>query len=926
MVIIHKQGSRSKTFTFVRPARRTSSRSGTTFSSIPTGGGGIDTPTSERKQVFIQGVKVSDTHRILVQTSSGTKWVQASQVGNQTVLSVPPADATAEQRQTIQDSIRPTAPIPEKQKTTQLRQKEFLVRQIDPKTGKPTQKEFTARRGLTQAQVDRLKFTQYQPKTALQLFTEKAQEQFNLSETKQRLLEIKRKKRKLVIEAGKIRADIPITAIFTKGFEEQLGKFKLEEIKTVSPLNIFSEKAQKELRLSETKDDLLEITKEGRKIIIERKGKIISQRKTFIEMVDKPFSKKELSIITGHIKADIPISAEFFKGFDEYIGTGIDRTKSLGSRFKQFKAIGTQEIPIITKLSKKLAKPVSQAVIKTSMFIDIKIFDKLIPITTKIFHSEILTKESDRLEKELKGLRKAPGLKGKIGRGLIRGELFRLGQEIGARKLLGEKPISSALTFVVGGLTTKLIVSKKLIFGKGIKLTSKILGSIFVGTTATEIAIKGISEGSLEAGKIFGKRTTQLALFGLGARTVARRIKPIETKILKATSKTGEFAEVLDIKGRKAIGLQRLRLKTEIKTRKLQTDIKEFSRVIKTKDPITIAKLLGQKNVRFEFKLTEKGLKQVLVKDFPKSIRKFDIKPQSFEISIDGRIGLRSFGTTQVKEVKGITRIIDPTKFKLTTKDDFTLLERIKNIKTDLPGLILRAELGGTATITRNIKKLSANIFGIKLLPRQTISIPTTAIKGKSVILAIEPIIRPTRLIAPPIGLLTKRKKEPALKDPLLNLKTITITDTIQKQKPILDIKSIPETLTATGFKQKPILDIARIQKQEPILDIARIQETKPILDIVSITKQKTLVIPDLFVPPPPPPPTPIIEIDFPRGRPKKKKKKETDPFEDQLAFTPGFTSRTLDFTFNIEKESFKKQLRGKVFTGFEFRRIPILN
>lgn len=617
-----------------------------------------------------------------------------------------------------------------------------------------------------------------------------------------------------------------------------------EEARQKKPLELFTPKAREQLGLTETTQGLLQIPIGDRKLVVEK----------------------------GVIRADIPTTAEFTKGFEKFLGTGefpsdFEKALRVGGLF----AFGGRIVS---------GKQLLGAPKKAIDFLQTKVS----PITTRIFRTEDLEQQQKRIRAEINKLEGKTNRSSVIQRRLLKGELVSISSEIGIRKQFGEQTIETGLFFGAGALVTKGIALTGLI-GKPItKIATGVLGTLFVGGTALEIK-KEIELEDIGAGaELFGERLGEITAFVSGGAFVTRfGIKPKKVKVLKAKEIEGQFAETLDIKGTSAKNLQRLGLKTETKVRVTRTDVKGFTKRIKIpKDQVKLAKLLEDQRVRFEFGFDPKTgqVKQFLVRDVGATVRRFDIRPEAFEISIDGRIGIRSFTTTQVKDVKGIRRIIEPTKFDLRAKGDLTILERIIDFKTDFPGLILRAELGGKARITGKVKpvKQIVDIFGIDLFAPQvvtdftgvttrlgfksTLALPfisnlagTQSIRlGFKPILAVTPIFEPpTPFVFPTFLFDFDREGKRAIKrDFFFDVDTVRdfrqdliglqeqVVRSRQKQKPILE--QITEQQQRITTLQKPIVDVFGEQEQLPVVDVIQVQEQKLILDVRTDLRQDLII------------------------------------------------------------------------------------
>ena len=86
---------------------------------------------------------------------------------------------------------------------------------------------------------------------------------------------------------------------------EQLKEPK--EVKPRKAIELFSPLARERLGITETPEGLLEIRKGERKVVLEPRR--VELPKTFIELVEEPFKKKE--VIRREVKAELPLTAEF---------------------------------------------------------------------------------------------------------------------------------------------------------------------------------------------------------------------------------------------------------------------------------------------------------------------------------------------------------------------------------------------------------------------------------------------------------------------------------------------------------------------------------------------------------------------------------------------------------------------------------------
>ena len=272
-----------------------------------------------------------------------------------------------------------------------------------------------------------------------------------------------------------------------------------------------------------------------------------------------------------------------------------------------------------------------------------------------------------------------------------------------------------------------------------------------------------------------------------------------------------------------------------------------------------------------------------------------------------------------VKDVKGVTRIIDPLDFKFSTDKGFTTLQKITTEPSGLPGFKLQAELGGKATVTENLRRITANIFGVGLLPSQTIVGPDPLSVGvlSGQVLATAPSITPIPILLPPLSITAvieglSRRRE---KDRIIDIVSDRVTGQaqridrarIQRQKPISDVKKLIDTIQGVS----PI--------QEPIIDVKIDQARTPISDVISRLGQEQIRD---FDRPFPKPEIPILEepikpggLLFPfkpklfLGDPIKRKRR---PISTGFAFTPDFIASVLN--------QFGPAPKQRRFTGQERR------
>ena len=643
-----------------------------------------------------------------------------------------------------------------------------------------------------------------------------------------------------------------------------------EDARQKTALEIFSPKAIEQFGLGETAQGLLTITEGERKKVVE----------------------------DGRIRADIPVSAEFTKGFEKSLGTGVFLT----DEEKRALAFGTGgfvskegEFLTFTDITKK-----------GNIFLG--------PVTTKIFRTKELEQQQKRIREDINKLEGKKDKSSIIQRRFLKGELAAISTEIGIRKQFGEQPIETALFFVGGALITKGIVGAGLI-GKPItKIATGVLGTLFVGATAAEIKREAKRRDIGAGAEVLGERFAEATALITGGALASRfLVTPKKVKVLKAKGLEAKFGEILETKGTSAKNLQRLGLKTEVKTRVLRFGRKAQLRRIKTPrevsklTPERLSSLLAPKRGRGKLKLvfglepTQPGKKvsfPTLFREIKPTVVKPKVEPEIFEITAEGKLVVRfKTGEAVTKDI-GIKRTIDPALFKRIQAKDLTVLQRQLKFEQDVSSNF-RAAFLGEAKITGKVKRVrtAADIFGIDLFP-QTITTfkPVRARLGFKPILAVSTIFEPSPTFLLPTSLLDifgkqepkKKQKfffdvdiESDFKQGLISLQE-QIRKTRQKQKPILEQVIEGERITI----QKPILDV--FGEQLPIVDVISIQEQEQIIEVIpdirreviteQITEQETLG-----------------EITFGAFRPRKKPKEiKNGKFEGYNALVKGRKGKQL--------------------------------
>ena len=556
--------------------------------------------------------------------------------------------------------------------------------------------------------------------------------------------------------------------------------------------------------------------------------------------------------------------------------------------------------------------------IKAGEFLETKIS----PLTTRIFRTKELGQQQKSLRTEINKLEGKTDRASVIQRRLLKGELASISIEIGVRKQFGEQPLQTLLLFGGGALFQKGVLATSLIGKPIFKVGTGVLGAVFVGGTALESRLAFEEGGIEEAFGVVGERLAETTAF-IGGGTFAARfgVEPKRVKVLKAKEPKGQFAEVLETEGTSAISLERLGLKTDVRTRVARFQRGGQVRQLKTpKDPVKLAKLLEDQNVRFEFRIIDGVAKQVLVRDIPPTTVRPKLKPEPFEILIkDGKIATRvstQFGDIEVirdiKDVKlDLKRIIDPTTFKrISGKKGLTILQRDVTFDIDKLSFDFRAEIGGRARITGKVKKvkLPSDIFGLgtQLLPPETVFIPTKPTTTKlpfRPILAVAPIFESPQPIVFPTSLFgdlfreTKRRVRKPIFDitPDIDVRTDiarisgieSISESISKRDVISDIQQIAEQQREGKRILESIVDVdlGLGEVQVSIIDVAqKIKQRQDVAlrtDLITeqVKKQK---------------PTQDIGLLLGFPIPKKKKQIKKGKFEGYNAFVKGRKGKQL--------------------------------
>lgn len=167
----------------------------------------------------------------------------------------------------------------------------------------------------------------------------------------------------------------------------------------------------------------------------------------------------------------------------------------------------------------------------------------------------------------------------------------------------------------------------------------------------------------------------------------------------------------------------------------------------------------------------------------------------------------------------------------------------------------------------------------------------------------IEPISRST-LISSPIVTAKADTKTETEQRLAVNIKNILATKTNTKT----------ETKTLTKTESKTLTDLITNTKVKQIIQTNALTKTPTTIKTPAQTK-----IPRFPMLKVPIVPVSIVPFRFAQVQPRRKRKRGR--FREDLVFIPGFTSKALGLEVKILKASFSKQLRGKTFTGFEFRK-----
>lgn len=670
-----------------------------------------------------------------------------------------------------------------------------------------------------------------------------------------------------------LQTGITLSEKIEKKKEEE--RLKKGEIKPISPLEAFSEQARTKLDLSETKEGLLEIGKGERKIVVERrhKDKIISlEDKPFLSVSERLFPKTK-RITRGEIVADIPKSAEYQTGFSSQIGTGIF-DKSLFSK------------------------------IDTSLK---NVTTKLVPISFFEISRAVTESKIEKLREEGK-IKTFKGRSLQLKSGL-------LGIPSGLFIQVREHPLQSVALFSAGTAFGSAIGYSHITLHPYISPVSKIaIGSL----TAFQAGKKVKEEDYGGAGEVIGRRAVQTSLF-LGGAGLGKSFSAVgdidKVEVTKIEGNVGEYQERIDIESSKATDIQKLKFPVKEEIRLLKTEVSEYSRIISSQDPYKTVDYLSDESVRFDFRLTDQGVKEVLVKNIPATTRYF--KPpsaDSFKISVDGKMEIRSFDILIQKDVVGMEKTVDLSKFSISKSEGFAELSKVEVGESGYPGLRLKAGIGGKATITETLKRVMPDIFGIGLLvtPEPILTTSPTSIP-KGAILSIKAVVPQQDYIFPFVTDIFRRDRSSfsetrsrrasipksrispiseAIKDFNIDMSESRF-DFGSPQDVVIDVKPSlidkRSTATATGLDfDSAIKDITEQDQRQiakPIIDL-------PLEEMPQDSGGGLFFKPMLYM-----------------GQKKRKKGKK---LKQRFAYTPDFISSVLN--------EFGKMPKKRIFTGQERR------
>ena len=655
---------------------------------------------------------------------------------------------------------------------------------------------------------------------------------------------------------------------------------KEEVAKPISRLETFSPAARKRLGITETPEGLLEVETGGDRKIIVTGG-------------------KEPTIV--------PKSAEFRTGFESQLGVGFRREELVGLK-----------TPTGVLTFKTIQEPVSR---------------KLKGIFEPSF--EFFKGEQLKIKRELRGRPsiiedrqfKKLGLQELRTIQLRTGQLT-LGGEVGVRRQIAEQPLETAAIITTGAVFGAVTTAPSIAKSVGFRISSKILGTAFVGVTGVEAGLQIRSGRFAEAGEIIGERSTEALLF-IGAGKLAvrgvggfkrirfeRGVKRFERKLpkfteqeLKArlgtggieTTKPGEIQTTFDPNLRVKTPEEALRIrifakaKTPLKRPQPPTRVAiietEVSDVLQTPPKILTLEKTGR------FDISAFG-------EVPKQFTKLRVR-----VGRLGDITIREPGIQKVLVKpalkKGGFKILkEPAKFIQPKAKPLKPFKGPK-VKTLDVGRLATQQISGKRLViiepTLERPRIDITQFGGKeIAPRGIVTTKAVTV-GKI----------PARITFPLIGKVSDLSSREA-QDIISGQKLRTRLDISQKtqQGLVSDLERI------TGTKPKPAFDIA--SGLANIQDIEPIQEQRQLLITTTIPKvpeRGRSDFPPPFEPlrPQIPPPPSLIPLPFiPKlflGDPIKRKRR---PIPTDFAFTPDFISSVLN--------QFGPAPKQRRFTGQERR------
>ncbi len=721
----------------------------------------------------------------------------------------------------------------------------------------------------------------------------------------------------------------PIKKKIEKKKAVKLAEVEKEIIKPKKAIELFSPLARERLGITETPEGLLEVRVGERKKVLQPRR--VELRKTFEELVEEPFKKKEA--IRKEVVAEIPVTAEFRTGFEKQLGTG--KPSLIG-----------------------IKTPSGVLSFKT-------IEEKIKPTTRRIFEPSIkfFKEEQLKLKRELRGRPKVgTTVKGKITLGDIRTIQLRTGQlvfgaETGIRKQLAEQPLETGAIIAAGALFGAVATAPTIAKAAAFRISSKVLGTAFVGATGVQAGFR-IKKGDFPgAGEIIGERITEAGLF-IGAGKLAakgvegvrkirfeRGVKEFERKIPKFTQK--ELRTRLETGGIETRQVKKF-------PKEIQTTFK-FDVRVKTAEEALRTRIFAKAKTPLKRPIppTRIAIIQTQVKDVtripPKiltleRVGKFDISafgkvPKQFT-RLRVRVGrlkditIRDTGiqTLLVKPKVGKFRILPkPVKFKPPT------IKPPKPFKGKIIKGVDRALLAAPDARLKLVAKveslvgkpgrLTPEAFAQKRgflfkAQQETPRIVLTQFGGVEIaprgVLPLAPTIRPsTREVLLPISLGlfgTIKGLEVGIKESTdivsgQKLRRRLVSEFKPRQDVVSDLERI------TGTKPKPAFDIA--SGLTSIQEVTQVQEQEQLLITVPTPR-----VPERGRPgfPPPVQPTkpplipapPLIPFFIPRlflGGPIKRKKR---PLRPEFGFTPDFIASVLN--------QFGPAPKQRIFTGQERR------